>query len=74
MYQAIIMSRSSSPLVSHTLIVPLLLPACMRFSLVFFLVVRKQTKEKTAPFSVNLMRSQALYRAAQGVGNTEACT
>ncbi len=29
-------------------------------------IVTKKRKEKTTPFSVNLMRSQVLYRAAQG--------
>ncbi len=32
--------------------------------------VSKKRKEKTAPFGVNLMRSQALYRAAQEAGVT----
>jgi len=27
----------------------------------------KKRKEKTTPFGVNLMRSQVLYRAAQGI-------
>jgi len=29
----------------------------------------KKRKEKTTPFGVNLMRSQVLYWAAQGLGN-----
>jgi len=29
-------------------------------------MLRKEKKEKTTPFGVNLLRSQVLYRAAQG--------
>ncbi len=35
------------------------------------LVLEKKRKEKTTPFGVNLMRSQVLYRAAQGLKDVE---
>ena len=36
--------------------------------------VQIEKKEKTAPFCVNLMRSQVIYRAAQGQEDTETAT
>ena len=35
------------------------------------LVLEKKRKEKPTPFGVNLMRSQVLYRAAQGLKDVE---
>ncbi len=38
---------------------------------VLLIPVEKKRKEKTTPFGVNLMRSQVLYRAAQGLKDVE---
>jgi len=35
-------------------------------------MIERKNKEKTTPFGVNLMRSQVLYRAAQGVAAMHA--
>ncbi len=47
---------------------PLLSPEipCVRYHAIYMLRKEKKRNEKTTPFDVNLMRSQVLYRAAQG--------
>jgi len=36
--------------------------------------LKQKRKEKTTPFGVNLMRSQVLYRAAQGGTSARSCS
>ena len=40
--------------------------SCVRCWMRFAVKLEKKRKEKTTPFGVNLMRSQVVYRAAQG--------
>jgi len=56
-------------LLTQVVLVLLMLPAVPILHQLISLWTRKETnrKEKTTPFCVNLMRSQVLYRAAQGV-------